>query len=46
MPPALSCAKLRNGNAVAASRLPDCMERLMHVADEVDEELQGFDAVT
>ena len=45
MPPALSSAELCNGDPVPASRLPDCVERLMHVADEVDEVLQGFDAV-
>src|ERR1035437_2193682 len=45
MPPAPSCAELRNGDPVPASRLPDCVHRLMHIADEVDEELQGFDAV-
>jgi len=39
MPLVLSSAELRNGDPVSASRLPDCMERLMHLADEVDEEL-------
>jgi hypothetical protein len=31
------------GSDSPASRLPDCMERLVHVANEVDEDRQGFD---
>ena len=45
MPTALSRTEFCNCNPISASRLPNCMERLMHVTDEVDEELQCFDAV-
>src|SRR5208282_2549428 len=45
MPPALCRSELTDSDPIAASRLPDCVERLMYVADKVNEELQGFDAV-
>ena len=45
MPPALCRSELTDSDPIAASRLPDGVERLMHVTDEVNEELQGFDTV-
>src|SRR5271169_3111320 len=43
--PALTGAKLDDMDAVAALRLPDGMEWLVNVSDEVDDELQRLDAV-